>query len=157
VADGTRAQVYVRSHTEPRIPISGNTRPPLQREKIELELVPVENMQWESESPQDYEIGNDLPDKVFERENPAHHIAVPHINICEELKLRLMCTIADGFQMACDEKPFDRLVLVAPPKLLGELKKRLNEKTLEHVVAKSPKELTHLDVDELAGQLKAIL
>ncbi|MBF0246794.1 MAG: host attachment protein [Alphaproteobacteria bacterium] len=48
---------------------------------------------------------------------------------------------------------FDSLVLVAPPKTLGELRKGMNGKLSEVVRAEVGKDLTHLNLHDLAEHL----
>lgn len=157
VADGAGAQVYVRQRIKARIPMGGNTKHRHYEEKVERELVPVSGMRWEAKSPEEYQIGNDLLGRVFESVGAARHMGEPHVDIREDLKLRFMRTIASQLQVACQQKSFDRLVLIAPPKLLGKLKRQLDENVRAHVVAELPKELTRYQGRALAAQLEKVL
>ncbi len=51
---------------------------------------------------------------------------------------------------------FDRLVLVAPPKVLGELRKELDDNAARTVMGEIDKDLTHLSLDELAKHLEQV-
>ena len=55
-------------------------------------------------------------------------------------------------QAALDKK-FDRLVLVAPPKALGDLRAELPKHAQERVTHELPKDLVHLDGQGLAQHL----
>lgn len=157
VADGARAQVYTRERVKIRIPMSGNTGHRHYEEKIEEELTAVEGMQWEAPVPEDYQMGNNLLGRVFESMTTARHMSGPSVDIRDDLKLRFMHTIANQLQAACQRKLFDRLVLIAPAKLLGELKKQLDENVLDRVVAELPKDLTHYEGRKLVTQLEEIV
>lgn len=157
VADGARAQVYTRQHITARIPLAGNSRHRHYEERHEQELVPVTGMRWEAPSPNDYELGNDLLGRVFESASPTRHMASPHVDIREDLKLRFMRTIASQLTVAKQHRQFDRLVLIAPPKLLGELKRQLSPAVLDHVVAELPKELTRYEARDLKLRLGEII
>jgi protein required for attachment to host cells len=52
------------------------------------------------------------------------------------------------------EHRFDELVLVAPPKFLGALRKELDKEVGKLVKQELPKELSGLDVREIEGYLK---
>jgi protein required for attachment to host cells len=157
VADGAKAQIYVRERVKVRIPIGRRTKPRHYEEKVAQELVPVSGMRWEAESPEEYQIGNNLLGRVFESATTARHMGEPHVDIREDLKRRFMRTIASQIQVAEQQKSFDRLVLIAPPKVLGELKKQLDESVLAHVVAELPKEMTHYTGHDLAALLEEII
>jgi hypothetical protein len=157
VADGAGAQVYVRERVKARIPMGRRTKHRHYEEKVEPELVPVSGMRWEAQSPEEYQIGNNLLGRVFESVGPARHMGEPHVDIREDLKLRFMRTIASQLHVAAQQKSFDQLVLIAPPKLLGELKKQLDESVLSHVVAELPKEMTRYTGLELAEKLEEII
>ncbi len=153
VADGTRARTYVRKRVKVRIPMKHQHY----EERVEKDLAAVPGMAWEAESPSEYEFSNDTRGRIFESAVPMRHAAEPHVDIREDLKLRFMGTLADKLLAAEQRKSFDRLVLIAPPKLLGELKKQLDQRVLSRVVAELPKEMTVYSGRELAGRLEGIL
>ncbi len=153
VADGAGAQVYVRRRIKTRIP-KGNRH---YEEKYEEELVPVAGMTWRAHSSEEYEMGGDVLGRVFQSVGSAHHMIEPKTDIRKELKLRFMRSIAETLQEAHRKKSFHRLVLIAPPKLLGELKKQLDGSILALVVAELPKEVTHFSGQRLAAQLEEII
>jgi protein required for attachment to host cells len=68
-----------------------------------------------------------------------------------------MRKIASQINIAYQNKSFERLALVAPPKLLGELKKQLDESVLKSVVAELPKDITHYQGRDLAVHLSQLV
>ena len=52
---------------------------------------------------------------------------------------------------------FERIVLVAPPELLGELRKKLHKEVTDRVVGEVPKTLTNHPVDEIEKIVKSDL
>ncbi len=156
VADGGSAQVYVRERREAVIPLPGNAKHHHYEERMERELVPVREAYWEAEMINDYEYGNDRLGRVFESANPARHINTPHLDIHEDLKFRFMHTLAIQLNKAQQQRAFDSLVLIAPPKLLGELKKHLDSQVLDLVIAELPKDLVRYkghDLTERVGDI----
>lgn len=51
---------------------------------------------------------------------------------------------------------FDRLVLAAPPKVLGDLRKAMDDHTARMVTVEIDKDLTHLSLDELTERLEQV-
>jgi protein required for attachment to host cells len=58
-------------------------------------------------------------------------------------------------RLAYDNK-FYHLILVAPPKVLGALRARLNKDTAERVVGEVPKDLTSHPIHEIARTLQGL-
>lgn len=156
VADGEEAQIYVQRRILNQIPMGTHTRHPHFDEKYMQELVPVTGMHWRAQSPEDYDINQDTLGRVFES-TATTHSSVSQTNIHEMLKLRFMRMVAAELEAAHRQKSFDRLVLIAPPKMLGEVRKQLARKVLATVIAELPKELAKHKAHELATQLEEIV
>lgn len=154
VADGETAQVYVRSRDEIKIPMQGNAKHHHYAQEAEPRMIPVPDMHWTAESLAGFEAGNHQLGRVFESGNAARHSVAPHMDIHEELKLRFMHTVAEQVRTAYTNKSFDYIVLIAPPRLLGELKKNLEPHILGRVLAELPKELTGCNGGELLGHIE---
>ena len=54
-------------------------------------------------------------------------------------------------------KSFDRLVLVAPPTMLGELRKALPPDAREKVAAEIDKDLTHIGDDDIPSHIEDVI
>ncbi len=156
VADSRQAQVYTRHKVEKLMPLLGNSKRNQFSEIIAHEPVPVLGMKWEAESDDQYEVGRNATGMVFESANSARSMSEPHMNVSDEIRMHFAKKIADQLNRAREEKLFDRLVLVAAPKMLGEIKKHLSGKTLKSVAAEMPKDLTHYDGQTLAEHLESI-
>jgi protein required for attachment to host cells len=117
----------------------------------------VAGMRWEAESTDQYQVGRNATGMVFGSAGSARHMAEPHVDAREEVKQHLAVVIARALDAAKTQKRFNRLVLVAPPKMLGEIKKHLSKAVLKAVVAELPKELTHYDGAELLEHLQDVL
>ncbi len=154
VADGKQAQIYAREMREKRIPIGGGAKHRHYDESFVQDLVEVPDMAWQAESPTIYEAGRDRLGRVFESGNSAHHMSEPRMGIHEEIKQHFMKMIADRLNEARAKKMFDRLVLVAPARMLGELKDHLDKTVLKAVAAELPKDLTRCDNGTLLHHLQ---
>jgi protein required for attachment to host cells len=69
-------------------------------------------------------------------------------------KQRFVRQLADRLAEALAEGRFGRLVLVAPPRVLGELRAVLAEKVRATIVREVDKDLTWVPVHELPGHLR---
>lgn len=70
---------------------------------------------------------------------------------------RFAHTLAHVLERGLTDRSFDRLVLVAPPKLLGALRENLSRGLQAAVVAEVPRDYTHSAVEELMAQLRPAL
>jgi protein required for attachment to host cells len=61
--------------------------------------------------------------------------------------------VADAVNRAALEKQFDRLILAAPPRTLGILRKALSGHAAQRVIAELDKDLTRTSRSDLAAQL----
>lgn len=62
--------------------------------------------------------------------------------------------VAKALGQAAQEKKYDRLVLVAPPKALGDLRAELPKHAQERISHELPKDLVHLDGRGIEQHLK---
>ncbi|MDE2134008.1 MAG: host attachment protein [Alphaproteobacteria bacterium] len=65
--------------------------------------------------------------------------------------------VAIALEVAFAEGRYDQLVLVAPPRSLGELRELLSERLLASLAHEVPKNLTNLGTDALRKKLSALL
>ncbi len=157
VADGRSAKIYVRKPVTKTIPIAGNAKHSQSMEVHMRELVAVRGMEWEAASADEYEVGRDRLGRVFESANPARHMSEPHVDVYEEIKRKLMRDVAGRLNDAKVKRKFHRLALIAPAKMLGEIRKHLDEPTLKSVVSEVPKDLTHFNASTLAAHLEGTI
>jgi protein required for attachment to host cells len=81
---------------------------------------------------------------MSESVSPKEHEAW---KLCKEL--------ADEIETARVQERFDRLVLVAAPSFLGELRKTLSDPTARLVVAELDKNLAQMDTQDILQHLPA--
>lgn len=149
VADGGRAQVYEKTNIEKRIPIGGSEGETQYQEKLALALSPIVKMKWESQSADIYEMGRNATGMVQESVGSARHSGEPHIDARKEVKQNFIRKIAGEISKSAAAYEFDRIILVAPSKSLGELRKLLNPQVMNLVVGEIPKDLTNCTSAEL--------
>jgi protein required for attachment to host cells len=72
-------------------------------------------------------------------------------------KERFAQELADRLYRYAHQGRFDRLVVVAPPKVLGDLRGKLHKEVADRVVAEIPKTLTNHPVDQIEALVASAL
>lgn len=97
-----------------------------------------------------------MADKAGRSASPgsgSHHAVEPKTDWHTFEKHLFAKELAEVLKVALDKAAFDDLVLVAPPKALGELRAALDGRVKDHVCAELCKDLTHLTVHEMHDHL----
>lgn len=100
---------------------------------------------------------SDRPGSYPDRGALGTHRFAPKTDRHEHEKVLFAHDIAAIIDKAADEKTFDRLVLIAPPEALGNLRASLKDRTRALVTAEIGKDLTHVPFHALPEHLKDIL
>lgn len=119
-------------------------------------LVPVDDMVFAKELPADREIQRDRPGRSFESSGPTRHAMENRTSPHRELKRELAGEVIDKLDSSLREGRFDRIALVAPPTVLGDLRDALSESLRAKLVAELAKDLTKVPPQELPHRLEAI-
>ena len=142
VADTSRAQVYMRQRIEKFIsPATAAYRNHFE-EVIAHAPVAVTGMKWVASSWPQYTKPKGSTDEPDDAQ--------------DEVRMYFAKEIAVHINRAKTKKLFDRLVLVAEPKMLEELKKCLNANVRKCIVAEMPKELAHYEAAVLTEHLGGV-
>ena len=83
--------------------------------------------------------------------------AVDDTNWHQLAKDRFADEMAEILYRQAHKGRFDKIVLVAPPKTLGELRQKLHKAVADRVIGEIPKTLTNHPIDQIEQQLKAEL
>ena len=86
-----------------------------------------------------------------------HHKYEPHMNESRQQRLSFAHQISDWLDQAVRENAFDRLILAATPKILGDLRKVISPPVRKRVFAEINKDLTKLNIRSLQEELERIL
>ena len=108
------------------------------------------------DAPQDnVEISNKSVGRIISSSGKSiHHKFEPHMNESRQESLAFASQIADWLDNAVREDAFDRLVLVAAPKILGDLRKMATRPVQERIFAELNKDLTKFDLRALEEELE---
>jgi len=139
VANGGRAQIYERRKITKMIPLKGIDKHHGYNEKTGHEFVPVTNGAIEAESTDNNQV-------EYSRRGAASRESATHESygdIKEEFRQRFIRTIIGKLRQACTKNSFDRLILVAPAKMIGELRRQLDVDMQNRGIGSLPKNFAY--------------
>lgn len=93
------------------------------------------------------------PGRAFTAASAARHAIEPHTDPLVHEKRQFARRLAEKMNAAARDKRFRRLVLVAPPKTLGDLRAALDQATSQLVGAEVPADHTRTPADQLLKHL----
>jgi len=116
------------------------------------ELV-VERTLLLEDNPPTHEQGSDRPGRRAESHVGTLRSAMEETDWHQLAEERFASDIADALYRSAHARQFDRLIIVAPPKVLGTLRKTLHKEVLDRIAAEVPKELATYSVNEIRNEL----
>lgn len=134
IADGEKA-LFLRNDLDEKNP--------------DLNVVRIE----EQENPSDAEQGSEPPGRMDDT-GVRQRSALQETDWHELAKTRFADDLADLLYRYAHKSDFSRLVLVAPAKVLGELRKKMHKEVADRVVAEIHKDLTNHPLDKVEKLLK---
>lgn len=138
IADGARARIFLNEG-----PGKGVT--------------PVDGGAFESGHQASREILEDRPGRTFESADTSRHAYEPRSDPHRELKRTFAGQLAAMLDQRLLEKAYDRVILVAPPAMLGDLREALTDAVRAVLYAELDKDLTQTPAQELPGHLGEVL
>ena len=136
VADATRARIIKLE--------AGPVRSP---DRVERKIVPALNLEFAG---RDLKSRDVLADRLGQRA-PAHPAAPADPQ--DDAKAVFALDLANVLDKALNEHRFDRLILTAPPEMLGKIRNALTEQVKHRILHANDKDLTQLPDNELAERL----
>lgn len=103
------------------------------------------------------DIDADRPGRAFDSGGQGRHAMEPPTDSKRHAKRVFAARIADKLRKARNAGAFDRIVLVAAPTTLGDLRAELSKDVLALLHGELAKDLTHLKPHELRGHLGDML
>lgn len=95
--------------------------------------------------------------RTFESVGETRHAIAPKTDPHRELKRTFAEHLAELMDRKFAAKAFDRLVIVAPPKALGDLRAALSDHLKPHIYAELDKDLVKTPTAELPEHLGAVM
>ncbi len=138
VADGARARV-------------------LMNDGVGKGLQPTVDGEMAHSLPPTREMGTDRPGRVQQRGTSGRHAIQPHVDWHRFEKEKFSREMAALLDAAAERGAFHRLVLIAPPRTLGDLRAALGTKARALIHAEIDKDLTHVTIHELPDHLTRVV
>ena len=110
--------------------------------------------QMQDENPPTHDQGTDRPGRFNDGPSP-HKSAVQETDWHRVEKERFAKEIAERLYKMAHRGDFERLVIVAPPMVMGEMRKELHKEVEDRLVGEVSKTLTNHTVDEIEQILTA--
>ena len=105
----------------------------------------------EDDNPPSREQGTDKPGRTTMQVGPRSAIEATDWHALEEG--RFAATVAQRLNRAAEENSFEHIVIAAPPRILGELRREYSKKLQSRILAEIDKDLTHHTFPEIAKVL----
>ena len=121
----------------------------LDAENFDLNVVRIE----EQENPSDYDQSANRPGRMPDT-GVGQRSALDDTDWHELAKERFADDLADILYKQAHRGAFDRIVICAPAKTLGELRRKLHKEVSSRVVAELDKDLTNHPIDRIEERLK---
>ncbi len=112
-------------------------------------LVPVPQFEMHADLPRSHDLGADRPTRTHESVGTTRHAVEPRTDPHRELKRAFAVLVAERLKEAATAKSFDRLVIAAPPVMLGDLRCALHKQVSDKVAAEVPKDLVKIADQDL--------
>ncbi len=108
----------------------------------------------EQDNPATREQGTDRPGRSFASHGTARS-AMEEVDWHHMAKERFAVELAEALYRYAHANRFNELVVIAPPKILGNLRKAFHAEVAERITAEIPKELTSHPIPEIEKLLAA--
>lgn len=99
------------------------------------------------------EVATEKLDRSFRSEAPGRHDMSETLSPKKHEAWKLCKELANEIEAGRTRGEFERLVIVAAPAFLGELRKRMSDPTSRLIVAELDKELAGMDTEEIRKHL----
>lgn len=103
------------------------------------------------------ELGSDRPGRGQQCGTGGRHAIQPHVDWHRFEKEKFSKEMATLLDAAAEHGAFHRLVLIAPPRTLGDLRGALGAKARSLIHAEIDKDLTHVAIRELPNHLTNVV
>jgi protein required for attachment to host cells len=123
----------------------------------EHELRAVEGMTFHGDHASTHEIMSDRTGRTYPSVDAGRSAIEAHSDPHRELKRKFAEQLADVLAHSLEKRSYDRLIIVAPPTALGDLRAAMPIAVSATVSGEVAKDLTKTPNGELAGHLKEVL
>lgn len=122
-------------------------------------LKPVDGLNLETHLKAGRDIMADKPGRSFESQGRSRHAVEPKSDPHREAGKRFINRVVDALEAASEKKDFDRLVVIAPPRALGEFRKLLPAPLKGKLIGETAEDLTkatRATIEEHVGRFMTV-
>lgn len=138
VADGGRARIL----TTPRLAADGNY----------VQLAAYDNSEALKQP-----ASTDRPGRTYESADGTPHAVAEYSELNKQPKLEFADHLAQIVNQGAANDDYSRLLLVAPPTVMGRLREALSDQARDRLVGSLDKDLTHVGLDDLPKHLEGVI
>lgn len=110
---------------------------------------------WEASAPPDRELKSDAPGRVFSSHGgSARRSSYDEGDLHEQAEAEFAQRIADFLNAEASEDAIGKLVLIAPPRTLGVLRRHLQNEVSDLVTAEIPKDLVKHPISSIEALVR---
>jgi protein required for attachment to host cells len=109
------------------------------------------------DNPPSRELGRDAPGRVYESFGCARHAVEPRRDPHSALEALFASQLATMLADYSARESFDRLIVVAPATMLGNLRKMIRPQVRKKIVAEIDKDLTRIPNNEIASHIEHVI
>lgn len=120
------------------------------------DLHPLEGAKFSTASKPSRELGTDRPGRVRESVGHQRHAIEPRYDPHRGLETLFAHQLADILSIRLREGLFDRLIIVAPPVMLGDLRSALAKPLQEALIGEIAKDLTKTPNGEILEHVRGM-
>lgn len=120
-------------------------------------LKQVSGLDWSQAALQNRDIVSDKPGRSFSSNGAGRSAMEPRTDPAEHRETTFVKSVADMLDSKLQQGLFDRLVIVAAPIALGDIRKAMSGQVRKAVIAELNKDLTNLPTAQLDQHLDGIL
>ncbi len=157
VANGKRMRVFESRLSEAAVSMGGSSKHDYRILHERWTLMPRDDAEMLAEPISEYQLGHDKRGSRSGVTAAERHTVEPRLDVREEIKENFAESIASKLFEVQKNNGFDRLVLIAPQRMLGELKRHLDQSVRRLIVAEIPKDLTHAKRHDLLDYVREVL
>jgi protein required for attachment to host cells len=99
------------------------------------------------------DLESDRPGRAFDRHGAGRHSHSTEHSAPDQIEAAFALQLVERLDHGRAQSAFERLVLIAPAKMLGKLREALSEPLRAMLVASLPKDLAHSDGEQVRKQL----
>lgn len=117
-------------------------------------LTLVEGLNIEHPIPKSSDLGRDSLPRTFDSVGPGRHAITPRTDPHRAEKKSFAKELADLLDAGLAKKAYDRLIIIAPPQMIGDMRPALSKAVKDRVQQELQLDLADAPIAEVARRLK---